>query len=88
MDWSLELVVVPVDEDADLAPRAKRNRSPDAKGGQKDGPAKDGQAKDGQAKDGAAGDGQKKDSQGKDGQGERRGKRERGTHCLSARAHG
>src|SRR5882757_1071385 len=41
---------------ADLAPRAKRSRSPDGKGGQKDG-----QAKDGQTKDGTAGDGQKKD---------------------------
>lgn len=42
---------------ADLAPRAKRSRTPDATGGQKDG----------QAKDGAAGDGQKKDWQGKNG---------------------
>lgn len=56
---------------ADLAPRAKRSRTPDAKAGQKDG-----QAKDGQAKDGAAADGQKKDWQGKDG--ERRGKRGEG----------
>ncbi len=61
---------------ADLAPKAKRSRSPDAKGGQKDGQAKDGQTKDTQAKDGAAGDGQKKDWQGKDG--ERRGKRGEG----------
>ena len=53
---------------ADLAPKAKRSRTPDAnKGGQKDG-----QAKDGQSKDGANADGQK----GKDG--EHRGKRERG----------
>lgn len=37
---------------ADLAPRAKRSRAPDAKGGQKDGQAKDGQAKDGQTKRG------------------------------------
>jgi multidrug efflux system membrane fusion protein len=54
---------------ADLAPRAKRSRAPDAnKGGQKDGQAKDG------VKDGA--DGQKKDWQGKDG--EHRGKRGEG----------
>src|ERR1700704_5054625 len=45
---------------ADLAPR-KRSRSPDGKGGQKDGQGKDVQAKDGQAKDGQAKDGQKKD---------------------------
>ena len=37
---------------ADLAPRAKRSRAPDAKGGQKDGEAKDGQKKDGQGKRG------------------------------------
>jgi multidrug efflux system membrane fusion protein len=54
---------------ADLAPKAKRSRTPDAnKGGQKDG-----QAKDGQAKDGTGAEGQKKDWQGKDG--EHRGKR-------------
>ncbi|MFZ8360735.1 hypothetical protein ACO1LX_20470, partial [Staphylococcus aureus] len=47
---------------ADLAPRAKRSRTPEAnKGGQKDGQAKDG------IKDGA--DGQKKDWQGKRGDG-------------------
>ncbi len=57
---------------ADLAPRAKRSRTPDAnKGGQKDG-----QAKDGQSKDGTGADGQKKDWQGKDG--EHRGKRGEG----------
>jgi multidrug efflux system membrane fusion protein len=61
---------------ADLAPRAKRSRTPDAKGGQKDG----------QAKDGAAGDGQKKDWQGKDG--ERRGKRERGEGDQKGAASG
>jgi membrane fusion protein, multidrug efflux system len=53
---------------ADLAPRAKRSRTPDAKGGQKDG-----QAKDSQSKDGAAGDGQKKDGQGKRGEGSQKG---------------
>ena len=59
---------------ADLAPKAKRSRTPDAnKGGQKDGQAKDGQAKDGQSRDGTGADGQKKDWQGKDG--EHRGKR-------------
>ena len=62
---------------ADLAPRAKRSRAPDGKGGQKDGQAKDAPAKDGPPKDGQAKDGQKKDWQGK-GDGERRGKRERG----------
>jgi multidrug efflux system membrane fusion protein len=51
---------------ADLAPRAKRSRSPDGKGGQ----SKDGQAKDGQPKDGQAKDGQKKDWQGKRERGE------------------
>jgi multidrug efflux system membrane fusion protein len=61
---------------ADLAPRAKRSRSPDAKGGQKDG----------QAKDGAAGDGQKKDWQGKNG--EHRGKREHGEVDQKAPASG
>ncbi|SHM39085.1 efflux RND transporter periplasmic adaptor subunit [Bradyrhizobium lablabi] len=53
---------------ADLAPRAKRSRTPDAKGGQKDG-----QAKDAQTKDGVAGDGQKKDGQGKRGEGDQKG---------------
>jgi multidrug efflux system membrane fusion protein len=51
---------------ADLAPRAKRSRTPDAKGGQKDGQAKDAQS-------GAAGDGQKKDGQGKRGEGDQKG---------------
>ncbi|SDK30413.1 MULTISPECIES: efflux RND transporter periplasmic adaptor subunit [Bradyrhizobium] len=53
---------------ADLAPRAKRSRTPDAKGGQKDG-----QAKDAQTKDGVAGNGQKKDGQGKRGEGDQKG---------------
>src|SRR5882757_6710537 len=53
---------------ADLAPRAKRSRSPDGKGGQKDGQAKDGQTKDGTAGDGQKKDGQKKEWQGKDGE--------------------
>ena len=58
---------------ADLAPKAKRSRTPDAnKGGQKDGQAKDGQTKDGRT----GADGQKKDWQGKDG--EHRGKRGEG----------
>jgi multidrug efflux system membrane fusion protein len=50
---------------ADLAPRAKRSRTPDAKGGQKDGQAKDGQAKDGQGKDG--------ERRGKRGEGDQKG---------------
>jgi multidrug efflux system membrane fusion protein len=66
---------------ADLAPRAKRSRSPDVKGGQKDG-----QAKDGQTKDGAGADGQKKDGQGKNG--EHRGKREHGEGDQKAPASG
>jgi membrane fusion protein, multidrug efflux system len=49
---------------ADLAPR-KRSRSPDAKGGQKDGAAKDGQKKDGQGKDG--------EPRGKRGEGDQKG---------------
>jgi multidrug efflux system membrane fusion protein len=70
----------------DLAPRAKRSRSPDAnKGGQKDGQSKDGQSKDGQ-KDGANADGQKRDWQGKDG--ERRDKRERGEGDQKAAVSG
>ncbi|QDW38907.1 efflux RND transporter periplasmic adaptor subunit [Bradyrhizobium sp. KBS0727] len=54
---------------ADLAPKAKRSRTPDAKGGQKDGQAKDSQVKDGAA----AGDGQKNDRQGKRGEGDQKG---------------
>jgi len=63
---------------ADLAPRKKGSRGPQAKDGQaKDGQAKDSQAKDNQAKDGQARDGQGKDWQGKDG--ERRRKRGEGS---------
>ena len=58
---------------ADLAPRAKRSRTPDAKGGQKDGQAKDAQTKDAQTKDGAAGEGLKKDGQGKRSEGDQKG---------------
>lgn len=49
---------------ADLAPKAKRSRTPDAKGGQ---------TKDGQTKDGTAADGQKKDGQGQRGEGNQKG---------------
>src|SRR6195952_987365 len=44
---------------ADLAPKAKRSRSPDAKGGPKDGQAKDGQTKDGEHR-GKRGEGDQK----------------------------
>jgi multidrug efflux system membrane fusion protein len=50
---------------ADLAPKAKRSRSPDAKGGQKDGAAGDGQKKDWQGKDG--------EHRGKRGEGDQKG---------------
>jgi len=79
---------------ADLAPRKKASRNPQAKDGTKDGTPKDGASKDGaskdgapkdaMSKDGAAKDGDAKDAAGKDGQGnqgstgERRGRGSKG----------